>query len=164
MEQITSIDLYNIDLSNIDLSILKYYNKEFLGEPGKEHYTLLAYFSSCLNNTYFIDIGTNYGNSAIALSYNSSNKVITFDIVKKDLSNLNNRNIEFKKENLFEKYTLEKYSKILLECPLIFLDIDPHEGINEYLLYNWLKQNNYKGLLICDDIHYFKGMRDNFWL
>lgn len=43
------------------------------------------------------------------------------------------------------------------------MDIDPHEGTREYELYQWLKFNKYQGLLLCDDIWFFKPMRDNFW-
>ena len=47
----------------------------------KEHYKLLAYLSSFFNNETIVDIGTYRGLSALALSYNSSNKIITYDII-----------------------------------------------------------------------------------
>jgi hypothetical protein len=46
---------------------------------------------------------------------------------------------------------------------MIFMDIDPHDGPMELEFYHWLKTEGYRGLLVCDDIWYFKGMRDNFW-
>jgi hypothetical protein len=57
----------------------------------------------------------------------------------------------------------QNWEQRLLASPLIFLDIDPHDGSMEFEFYNWLKDNNYKGILILDDIWYFKGMRDNLW-
>jgi len=53
--------------------------------------------------------------------------------------------------------------KEFLQVLLFFLDIDPHEGKDEYVFYEWLRDNNYKGVLICDDIHHFEAMRNNFW-
>jgi hypothetical protein len=43
------------------------------------------------------------------------------------------------------------------------MDVDPHNGNMELDMYNYLKKINYKGFVICDDIWYFKEMRDNFW-
>ena len=43
------------------------------------------------------------------------------------------------------------------------MDVDPHNGKIEYEFYNYLKSINFKGLLICDDVWFFKEMRDNFW-
>jgi hypothetical protein len=40
---------------------------------------------------------------------------------------------------------------------LIFIDIDPHEGLLELEMYTWLKNNNYKGIIIFDDIHLGRG-------
>jgi FKBP-type peptidyl-prolyl cis-trans isomerase len=38
-----------------------------------------------------------------------------------------------------------------------------HDGINELIMYNYLKSINYNGFIICNNIWYFKEMRDNFW-
>ena len=77
---------------------------EFLGLPGKEHYRLLAYFSTLFNNTNIIDIGTHRANSALALSYNDTNIIHTFDIIDKvNNDNIKNtKNIHFHIENLLE--------------------------------------------------------------
>jgi hypothetical protein len=42
--------------------------------------------------------------------------------------------------------------------------VDPHNGFMEMDFYNFLKKIDYQGFVICDDIWYFKEMRDNFWL
>ena len=73
MDLIKSLE-YN-KIQNIDLKCFNFNDEEFLGPIGKEHYKLLAYLSTLFNDTYFIDIGTNYGNSALALSYNNTNKI-----------------------------------------------------------------------------------------
>ena len=51
----------------------------------------------------------------------------------------------------------------LLRSPLIMLDIDPHEGKREYDFYLWLRDNNYQGIVVCDDIRHFPDMRTYFW-
>ena len=41
--------------------------------------------------------------------------------------------------------------------------MDPHEGTREFEFCEWLRAKDYKGFVICDDIWYFKPMRDAFW-
>jgi hypothetical protein len=57
----------------------------------------------------------------------------------------------------------EKYKALILNSPFIFLDVDPHNGQMEYDFFNYLLSIEYNGFMICDDIWYFKDMRDNFW-
>jgi hypothetical protein len=139
-------------------------NQEFYNRAGKDHYRLLSYFSSLFNNSNIIDIGTHHGSSALALSYNETNTIHTFDIVDNMQTVARNRkNIQFHKENLLERETLYKWKDTILSCPFIMLDIDPHDGTPELVFYNYLKEINYNGFVICDDVWYFKGMRDEFW-
>jgi hypothetical protein len=138
---------------------------EFHGVVGKEHYKLLSYFSTLFNDAVIIDIGTHHGSSALALSYNTRNTVYSFDIMDK-VGNQKVRakeNIFFSMDNLFESAGQEKWKDTLLSAPFIFLDVDPHNGRMELDFYTYLKGINYKGFIICDDIWYFKEMRDNFW-
>ena len=139
--------------------------EEYFSACGAQHYRLLSYLSSQFQNSNIIDIGTHRGNSALALSYNKTNTIHTFDIV----SNINphimthTKNITCYKENIFEEETANKYKELILSCPFILLDVDPHDGGNELIWYEYLKKIDYKGFVICDDIWYFKEMRDNFW-
>lgn len=142
--------------------------KELLGPPGVEHYRLLAYLAQQFNHGTIIDIGTHKGCSALALSTNPSNRVYTFDLEDKlsptDKEDLwKNGNVVFSTDNLMDNETRQSWRGVLLSSPLIVLDIDPHQGSQEFEFYQWLKQENYAGLLVLDDIHYFKGMRDNCW-
>jgi len=135
---------------------------EFYGVPGKEHYRLLSYLANMNSNTTIIDIGTHHGASAFALSVNKTNTVHSFDIIKKserpEISNVN-----FHLADLWNTVERKKWAATLLSSSLIVLDIDPHSGVPEYEFYEWLKANKYQGLLFCDDIVFFKDMRDNFW-
>ena len=145
------------NLQNIPIDVA-----EFFGVPGKQHYNLLSYLATRLSGATIIDIGTHMGSSALALSVNPTNTVYSFDIVRKTpLSDLPNVNFEI--VDLWNPATRDFWAPIVLGSSLIVLDIDPHSGVPEYEFYLWLKENDYKGLLFCDDIHYFKEMRDNFW-
>jgi len=137
---------------------------EFFNVAGKQHYRLLSYFSTLFNNSNILNLGTHLGNSALALSYNKSNTIYSFDIIDNVRENIKNMdNIHFLIDNLFDINIREKYKDLILSCPFIFLDIDSHNGIMEYEFINYLQEINYKGFIICDDIWYFKNMRDNFW-
>ena len=146
---------------------------EFDQESGKQHYRLLSQLASCFAGRTIIDIGTHKGMSAFALSITPetarANKIISFDIVNNVSPEmqqlLQSRNVVLSLDNLMleETRSSAQWKSVLLESAFIFLDIDPHEGSMEYNFYLFLRDNNYKGFVICDDIWYFKGMRDNFW-
>ena len=146
----------------------KYKNDDinnFFKKPSLNHYRLLSYLSTLFNNSLIIDIGTHRGESAVALSYNESNTIYTFDILDKVYNKKikTRNNIHFFTDDLFDTKVQEKWKEQLLNSAFIFLDVDPHNGNMELELYNYLKEIDYKGFIICDDIWYFKEMRDNFW-
>lgn len=130
---------------------------------GEEHYILLSAFSDYFNFSKILDIGTYKGLSALALSYNKTNIVITYDIE-------NNVEVEFPEnveyrlcknpENIF--YIPELYGTSLYETKLILLDIDPHDGIQEQKFYEYLIESKYDGILVLDDIHLNDEMK-KFW-
>jgi len=138
--------------------------KEFFDKPGQQHYRLLAYISTLYNNQNIIDIGTHRGSSSMALAYNKTNTIHTFDIQDKVYDGIKDvNNITFHNEDLFDRTIFDKWKDVILACPIIFLDVDPHNGDMEYTLYNYLIDIKYKGFVICDDIWFFKEMRDKFW-
>ena len=76
----TNLDL--IDLSRFDKYIMPKYKishnnggYRFYENSGTEHYKLLAYLSTLVDNETILDIGTYQGGSALSLSYNSNNKL-----------------------------------------------------------------------------------------
>ena len=136
----------------------------FFGTPGSEYYRLLTYASTLYNNSNILDIGSNRGYSALALSYNKTNTIYSFDIVDNIFDNIKPvNNINFYKENIFEKEVGEKWRQLILSCPFIFMSSNTHDGFNEFHFYNYLKSINYNGFIICNNIWYFKEMRDKFW-
>ena len=143
---------------------------EFDQQPGKQHYRLLSQLASHYSGQTIIDIGTHKGMSAFALSITpEKNNIISFDIVNNVSAEmqqlLQSRNVVFSLDNLMLETTRTsaQWKSVLLESAFIFLDIDPHEGSMEYDFYLFLRNNNYQGFVICDDIWYFKSIRDNFW-
>lgn len=142
---------------NTDLSFAKsFVNAAHYNQMSaiKEHYRLMAYLSKQVDNQIVYDIGTYKGLSGIAMSANISNKVISYDIVNY-LEVTSPSNVEFKIGNCYE-------DPQLLNSPLILLDVDPHDGIFETKFVSWLNENNYKGMVVFDDIHLNFGMQ-NFW-
>ena len=142
--------------------------REFYDTPGQNHYWLLAYLGSLYKGRNIIDIGTHKGSSALALSYSGENCVHTFDIEQRmsdaqRAKKWGGQNIIQHYENLWDPAVRDQWSDIILGSAFIFLDIDPHDGPMEYEFYTWLRDKNYQGFVVCDDIWYFKGMRDNFW-
>lgn len=161
-------------LDALDLSVFagRFVNdndrEEFMGPAGNQHYRLLAWLSTQFYGRDIIDIGTHKGSSALALSYSGVNTVHTFDIDDRlaqewKMTKWANRDIQFHKENLWDAATRTAWRDRLLGSAVIFMDIDPHDGPMELEFYKWLKAEDYKGILVCDDIWYFKGMRDAFW-
>jgi hypothetical protein len=140
-------------------------SKEFYDSPGKEHYRFLSYLSTLYNNVHILDIGTHLGETAIALSYNETNIIHSFDIIHKvSLDKKERKNIQFHIEDILTVVeTREKWKDIILSSTFIVLDLDSHNGTMEYDFYLFLLENKYNGFVICDDIWYFKEIRDNFW-
>lgn len=164
----------NLDLTLLDLTLENILNLgvSFLNDntnisyindvqklPGDEHYLFLAALGMQMKNKTIIELGTHNGRSAISLNYgnlknHNDNTIITYDINNFLLPNIfDNTNIIFKMDNLFDNKTRDDNKEFILSSDLIFIDVDPHEGVVEFEMYTWLKENNYKGLILFDDIH-----------
>lgn len=138
-------------------------NPEFYDVAGREHYRLLAYLSTKVDGT-IVDIGTHRGASALALSYDEGNTVLTFDVVDKAPPIIDGRrNVHRFIRDLTVSSVREAYKTALLESPLILLDIDPHEGDREWELLEWLRENRYRGTILLDDVWHFKELREKVW-
>jgi hypothetical protein len=158
---ITNEELDKIDLSQFKEVVSEYYKQYFYLPSGEEHYRLLIKISSFFNDTNIIDLGTHLCSSAVALSYNNSNIIHSFDIKDYDESKnikekLTGSNIKFYTTNI-----LQTNQDLLLSSPLIFIDVD-HNGETEKQIIECFKQNKYKGITIWDDIYLHDGMR-YFW-
>lgn len=144
-------EVLNMDISHLKNSQCPW--KEWNTVPG-EHQKLCAYMSTKFNGKTLIDAGTSYGNSAIAMSYNSKNTVRTYDIAFNDFDSFKERgNI-----TPIQKDINEEDNSVLLSSAFIMLDIDPHDGIQERKFIDKLKEIGYEGYVLCDDIHLNSSM------
>ncbi len=144
----------NINLSGFEDNICREDHKKIINaDAGIHHYKLLGYLSLQFDNSIIIELGTHSGTSSLALSLNSLNEIHTYDV--KDLYNVKKQpdNIIRRIGNIFEL----KEEFILLKSSFIFLDT-LHSGIFERKIFNYLKDNNYAGILVMDDIFWSKEM------
>lgn len=156
MKKITIVknDVLKLDISELKNSQSSW--KEWNTVPG-EHFKLCAYLSTKFSKNILIDAGTSFGNSAIALSYNTKNTVRTYDVAFNDFESFKERGNIIAVQKDINTEDID----ILLSSPLIMLDIDPHDGKQELVFSNLLKEIGYEGYVICDDIHLNSPM--NIW-
>ncbi len=142
-----------------DTSLEKYLNKDihkgwyYKNDPAAP-YALLSNMSQLFDVVDIYDIGTFEGLSAVALSSNQYNNVISYDIVNY-VTVTKPHNVEFKIGNFFE-------DPKVLQSPLISFDTDPHDGVIEAQFHKWVLEKEYHGWVVYDDIHLNPMMRD-FW-
>ena len=151
-EDVTKIDLLYL----VDNITREEHKKLIMSPSGKEHYKLLTYLTRRLNNAIIVELGTHNGTSSLCLCDNILNKVITFDV--RDLYSVKKQPINLTRRvgNIFEMD-----SSILLKSDLIFLDT-AHNGDFEKEIYLYLLNNEYKGILLLDDI-FFNDEMVQFW-
>lgn len=147
-------EVAKINLEHLLIKTVHADTQKYLNLPSGEHYKLLAYISRKLNNALIFDIGTNFGGSALALADNLNNKVITYDIIPLNGIKDDVPNIEIRIGNALD-------DRRLLSSDVILLDT-MHDGVFENEVFNFLKQNNFGGILLLDDIHMNVQM-ETFW-
>jgi hypothetical protein len=135
-------------------------------KAGRQEYRMYSYFSTLFNDTTILDIGTYYGNSAVALSHNKNNKVISYDII----DNIKNDdhviytipNIEFRIKNVLEDLNED----MIKHVKIVMIDIN-HYGNIEEIIINKLRTIGFQGMIILDDIHHpiphINKFMERFW-
>jgi hypothetical protein len=114
---------------------------------------LLVYISQLYKGVTLLDIGSYQGSSAIALSFNKKNKVLSYDLVHQpEIQEIKIPNIKFIKGDVL---------KDEITAPFIILDTY-HDGTFEQKFVDYLEKINYKGLVMFDDI-YLNNEMTNFW-
>lgn len=147
-------EVINFDRSHL-FSVCDYAgNNEFQYFVEKQNpetsdpYNLYAYLSHKFDNSVILDIGTRHGNSAIAFSSNPTNKVITFDVVRwPSFDGVKKDNIDLRLGNFMEDNTIN-YDDV----SIIMIDVDPHDGLQEPPMLDFLRSKQWKGMLLLDDI------------
>jgi SAM-dependent methyltransferase len=151
-EAVSRIDLRPLSSHVANAEHLRYFSDtDFM-----EHYRLIAHLSTCFDNSLIFDVGTNKGYSALALSFNPSNRVVSYDIVEcKELRHPERLDrIEYQVGDVLS-------DPRLLSSSLIMLDTN-HDGAFERRFYQFLRASHYRGFLFLDDIHLNKAMI-GFW-
>jgi hypothetical protein len=124
-------------------------------QPGISDYPFYAYYSTLVDNTTILEIGTCEGGSATMMSHNQTNKIISYDVVKHDIvPDRSLRGIDFRIGNFMEDEI--DYDEI----DLIAIDA-AHNGTEEIEMVKHLNKNWKGGLLFLDDIN-LNQMR-GFW-
>ena len=143
----------------------KYLRNEMIGGahrsnynyPGISDYPFYAYLSSLFNNITILEIGTCLGGSAIMMSHNKTNNIISYDVVDHVKGGIKKENIEFRIGN-FMKDEID-YNSI----DLISIDAT-HDGNSEREMVKYLEDNWKGGILFLDDIHNNNGGdMSSFW-
>jgi predicted O-methyltransferase YrrM len=152
-------------VSNVDLTHLAHflqwnpvYQKYFLEEPGKEPFKLIAYLSKHIGGNA-IDMGTLYGSSALALSYNEDTQVLTLD-VKKHIPETQDIVTPLNRTNI--RMIVASCQSILphaAKADLILLDIDINLTTEIKKIVHDLIYYKYKGVLVLDNIHVNQDMK-----
>lgn len=144
------------DLKSLERLGFKMQNN-LLYPPGDSPFKLYAYIGTLFNGKTILDVGTQYGNSALAFSYNEKNKVVSYNIVDEGASVIERENITWKVMDFRNDDTID-YDNVEVIC----IDVDPHDGGQEVEMIDFLKKKKWSGILLLDDIHKNAEM-DNFW-
>lgn len=157
-EEVSSIDLSGVFplIENSDRTPAYFY-----GEPGVEHYKLLAYIAQNLpERSVLAEIGVLDGCGTIALSTAANSLVLAYDIARHWLApRVWPRNVCFQVVN--KNLPIEELYPGILSASVIFYDA-AHEGVEERVFLDYLIRNEWKGIVIWDDIHFNKPM-EAFW-
>ena len=124
---------------------------------GREPCRLLAYMACQMSGAKIAEIGIRHGTCSIALACNLTNTVDCYDVhypyVEECRERIRFPNIQFFYEDLLEDKNIHK----TLDYDLIFLDVDPHDGVKERIWSDYWIKHDYKGTVVCDDILH------NYW-
>lgn len=157
ISEITNSLLDSITMDDFKLINNIEYQGYYKSPSSLEHYRLLTYLSNKIDNSILIDIGTLKGSSALALSNNKTNTVYSFNLSNELQLNELPNNVNFIIDDVMNK----QYKEILLNSKIILLDTF-HDGSFEKVFYDYLKEINYQGMLLLDDIKLNQEMVD-FW-
>ena len=121
-------------------------------------YRLYAHLSTLFDDGVILDIGTLYGSSALALSYNTKNHVKSYDLSEKSkiAQRMERDNIDWNIMDFREDESIE-WDKV----KMIVVDTD-HTGEQEVEFMKFLIAKDWKGIMCFDDIHLNRAMID-FW-
>jgi hypothetical protein len=142
--------LFDLKLKNQQYLVEQaYYDKP----PGDQEYRLYSYLSTFFDHCLILDIGTLNGRSAVALSHNDNNTVISYNLIDQIQSPghpiYTKPNLLFRVKDVLDDLTPAKVQKL----KIVAIDID-HYGDTEQKIIDRLKELNFSGIILLDDIHH----------
>jgi predicted O-methyltransferase YrrM len=163
------IALNKHEVNQIDLTHLAHflqwnptYQQYFLQDAGKEPYKLIAFLSKTIGGMV-VDMGTLYGSSALALSYNEQTQVMTLD-TKRQIPDAQDLVTPVKRPNV--RMIVASCQTVLphaAKANLVLLDIDAHLTTEIKKVIHELAYYNFKGILVLDNIHLNDDMK-SLWV
>jgi predicted O-methyltransferase YrrM len=163
------IALSKHEVNQLDLTHLAHflqwnpaYQQYFLQDAGKEPYKLIAYLSKTIGGVA-VDMGTLYGSSALALSYNEQTQVMTLD-TKRQIPDAQDLVTPVKRPNV--RMIVASCQTLLphaAKANLVLLDIDAHLTTEIKKVIHELAYYRFKGILVLDNIHLNDDMK-SLWI
>lgn len=155
------------DLGAVERYTTWHQNARYFSEaPGREHYRLLGHLASQLPaGSVVADVGTYLGYSALALSAAPGvARVLSYDVhdCMADAGGLPTAKDRELIELVVSPGGCFDAMDDICRCPLIVLDVDPHDGVQERRFMAELERRGYRGVVVCDDINLNDEMRA-FW-
>lgn len=125
--------------------------------PGISDYPFYAYLASLFKKTTILEIGTCLGGSAIMMSHNETNNIITYDVIDHVKGQIKKENIEFRIGNFMEdEIDFDSIDLISIDAA--------HDGNSEIGMVKYLEDKWKGGILFLDDIHNnSNGNMSTFW-
>lgn len=159
------IALNKQEVNQIDLTHLAHflqwnpsYQQYFLQEAGKEPYKLIAFLSKIIGGVA-VDMGTLYGSSALALSYNEQVQVMTLD-TKRHIPDTQDLVTPLKRPNVRMIVTsCQAVLPHVAKADLVLLDIDTHLTKEIKKIIHELAYYGFKGVLVLDNINLNDDMK-----
>ncbi len=163
------VELNKRAIEELDLSHLAHFlqwnpafQQYFVQETGKEPFKLLAFLSKAIGGVA-VDMGTLYGSSALALSYNEQTQVLTLDTKKQIPDGQDGQALitPLKRPNI--RMLVASCQAILphaAKANLIVLDIDINLKTEILKVISELMYYKFKGILVLDNINVNQNMQD----
>lgn len=145
----TKEELDAIDMEPVKAMFQKVPETRFLTmKAGEEHYRLLRWISEKHNEIMIAELGSYMGLSTVCLAWNKENVVYAYDV---DFSLLKWKE-QPKNVDLIQVKDQSFFHETIIACDIIFVDTN-HFGVMELAVYKFLKEREWKGVLIYDDIY-----------
>lgn len=140
--------------------------QELVDQLEQYHNHIMGGLAALLKPEVALDIGTQTGDSAYKMAQGGAQRVLTFDIVNHFWTTPgfpHQEKITFHEADLCIPEVAAQFADDIAQCTLAYIDVDPHDGLQEPLLVDALRRYQ-KHDIVCgfDDIELSPGMK-HFW-